>query len=66
MPAPPAIRVDASDDILVALRNIAQATEILEGLSTTEEIPAKQKLAGRDFSQGEDITIFSLTKITAS
>ena len=66
MPAPPAIRVDASDDILVALRNIAQATEILEGLRTTEEIPAKQKLAGRDFSQGEDITMYGVTVGTAT
>ncbi len=66
MPAPPAIRVDASDDILVALRNIAQTTEILEGLSTTEEIPAKQKLAGRDFSQGEDITMYGVTVGTAT
>ena len=66
MPAPPAIRVDASDDILVALRSISQTTEILEGLITTEEIPAKQKLAGRDFSQGEDITMYGVTVGTAT
>jgi len=66
MPAPPAIRVDASDDILVALRSITQATEILEGLCTTEEIPAKQKLAGRNFSQGEDIKMYGVTVGTAT
>jgi altronate hydrolase len=66
MPAPPAIRVDPSDDILVALRDIAPGMEISGGLSTTEEIPAKQKLAGRDFSQGEDITMYGVTVGTAT
>jgi altronate hydrolase len=61
MPAPLAIRVDTNDDILVALTGIAPGTEIAANLITTEEIPAKQKLAGRDFKPGDDITMYGVT-----
>ncbi|MCP4846612.1 MAG: altronate dehydratase [Verrucomicrobiaceae bacterium] len=61
MPAPLAIRVDTKDDILVALTDIAPGTEIADTLVTTEEIPAKQKLAGRDFKPGDDITMYGVT-----
>ena len=61
MPAPLAIRVDNSDDILVALSGIAPGTKIAADLITTEKIPAKQKLAGRDFNPGDDITMYGVT-----
>ena len=48
-----AIRVDPDDDVLVALTDIKCSEEIEPDLITREFIPAKQKLAGRDFIDGE-------------
>ncbi len=55
-----AIRVDPDDDVLVALTDIEGSEEIEPDLITREFIPAKQKLAGRDFTDGEDITMYGV------
>ncbi|MCH2024584.1 MAG: altronate dehydratase [Verrucomicrobiales bacterium] len=55
-----AIRVDPDDDVLVALTDIKCSEEIEPDLITREFIPAKQKLAGRDFTDGEDITMYGV------
>ena len=55
-----AIRVDPDDDVLVALTDIKCSEEIEPDLITREFIPAKQKLAGRDFIDGEDITMYGV------
>ena len=55
-----AIRVDPDDDVLVALTDIEGSEEIEPNLITREFIPAKQKLAGRDFTDGEDITMYGV------
>ena len=55
-----AIRVDPEDNVLVALTDIKCSTEIEPGLITKELIPAKQKLAGRDFNDGDDITMYGV------
>ncbi|MEC8907048.1 MAG: SAF domain-containing protein, partial [Verrucomicrobiota bacterium] len=55
-----AIRVDPEDNVLVALTDIKCSTEIEPGLVTKELIPAKQKLAGRDFNDGDDITMYGV------
>ncbi len=55
-----AIRVDPEDNVLVALTDIKCSTEIEPGLITKELIPAKQKLAGRDFNDGNDITMYGV------
>ena len=55
-----AIRVDPDDDVLVALTDIKSSEEIEPGLITKELIPAKQKLAGKDFNGGDDITMYGV------
>ena len=60
MPHKIAIRVDPDDDVLVALTDIEGSEEIEPDLITREFIPAKQKLAGRDFTDGEDITMYGV------
>jgi altronate hydrolase len=66
MPVTPAIRVDPTDDLLVALTDIARGTEIAAPLIATENIPAKQKLAGRDFNPGEEMTMYGVVVGTAT
>ncbi len=60
MPRKIAIRVDPDDDVLVALTDINNSEEIEPGLITKELIPAKQKLAGKDFNDGDDITMYGV------
>ncbi|MDP6859986.1 MAG: altronate dehydratase [Verrucomicrobiales bacterium] len=60
MPRKIAIRVDPNDDVLVALTDINSSEEIEPGLITKELIPAKQKLAGKDFNGGDDITMYGV------
>ena len=60
MPRKIAIRVDPDDDVLVALTDINNSEEIEPGLITKELIPAKQKLAGKDFNNGDDITMYGV------
>ena len=65
MPSP-AIRVAPDDDVLVALSDLAEGTEVETGLLTAEPIPAKQKLAARAFGIGDDITMYGVTVGTAT
>ncbi|MEE2808148.1 MAG: altronate dehydratase [Verrucomicrobiota bacterium] len=60
MPHKIAIRVDPDDDVLVALTDIKCSEEIEPDLITREFIPAKQKLAGRDFNDGDNITMYGV------
>jgi|TARA_B110000116_G_scaffold270834_1_gene289943 altronate hydrolase len=60
MPRKIAIRVDPDDNVLVALTDIKSSEEIEPGLITKELIPAKQKLAGKDFNDGDDITMYGV------
>ena len=60
MPHKIAIRVDPDDDVLVALTDIKSSEEIEPGLITKELIPAKQKLAAKDFNDGDDITMYGV------
>ena len=60
-----AIRVDPADNVLVALAELASGTEI-EGITTTETIPAKQKLAAQDFAVGDVITMYGVVVGTAT
>ena len=60
MSHPSAIRVDPSDDVLVALEDIVAGAEIEPGLSTAEAIPAKQKVAAREFAAGDEVTMYGV------
>ena len=58
------LRLHPSDDVVVALRPLEAGAQVtLEGASCAvrEAIPAKHKLAARDFSGGEVVTMYGVT-----
>lgn len=60
----PALLIDPADNLAVALRELA-AGEVVEfdgkGCITIETIPAKQKVALRDFAPGDKAVLFGVT-----
>ena len=66
MSHPIAIRVDPSDNVLVALTDLGAGIDVGDGLTTAEPIPAKQKLAANAFVAGDEITMYGVIVGTAN
>ncbi len=54
------LQIDPRDDVVVALRDLASGHQLPGDVTVCERIPAKQKVALRDFSQGERITMYGV------
>lgn len=63
---PTAIRVAPNDNVLVALADLGEGSTVEADLTTTQAIPAKQKLAAQDFAAGDEITMYGVVVGTAN
>ena len=55
------ILIDPRDTVAVALVDLEPGTKVSEGISTTEKIPAKHKVALQEFQQGDRIHMYGVT-----
>lgn len=55
------IIIDPRDTVAVALADLEPGTSILNGLATTEKIPAKHKVALKEFQPGDRIHMYGVT-----
>lgn len=62
----PALRIDPSDDVAVALRELAPGDTIDANVRASERIPPKQKAALRAFAPGDRIRMYGVTVATAT
>jgi len=55
------LKIDPNDTVAVALEDLQPGTTLEDGISTTETIPAKHKVALKDFQKGDRIHMYGVT-----